>query len=58
MIDAFRYRVMLRPFVRQPPGLAKPAPAVLEELRRRGDEVYAEYFPEPAAKLSGAGASA
>jgi hypothetical protein len=53
LIDAFRYRIMLRPFVRQPPGLAKPAPTVLAELRRRGDEVYAEYFPEPAAKLPG-----
>jgi hypothetical protein len=50
LIDAFRYRIMLRPFVRQPPGLAKPSPAVLAELRRRGDQVYAEYFPDPVAK--------
>jgi hypothetical protein len=51
LIDAFRYRVMLRPFVRRPPGLAKPSPTLLAELRRRGDEVYAEYFPKPVAKL-------
>ena len=53
LIDAFRYRIMLRPFVRRPPGLAKPAPAVLAELRRHGDEIYAEYFPEPAAEAPG-----
>jgi hypothetical protein len=44
LIDSFRYRIMLRPFVRRPPGLARPAEAVLAELRRRGDEVYAEFF--------------
>jgi len=53
LIDAFRYRIMLRPFVRRPPGLAKPAPAVLAELRRHGDEIYAEHFPEPAAEAPG-----
>jgi len=53
LIDAFRYRIMLRRFVRRPPGLAKPPQAVLAEMRRRGDEVYAEYFPEPAAKVPG-----
>ena len=49
LIDAFRYRIMLRPFVQSAPGLAKPPPAVLAELRRRGDEVYAEYLSAPAA---------
>jgi hypothetical protein len=44
LIDAFRYRIMLRPFVRRPPGLARPSEAVLAELHRRGDEVYAEFF--------------
>ncbi len=50
LIDAFRYRLMLRPFVPKPPDLAKPAPEVLQELRRRGDEIYAEYFPDHVAK--------
>ncbi len=44
LIDAFRYRLMLRPLIRRPPGLAKPSNAVLAELRARGDQVYAEYF--------------
>lgn len=44
LIDAFRYRIMLRPMIWRAPGLAKPAPEVLREMRRRGDEVYAEYF--------------
>jgi hypothetical protein len=44
LIDSFRYRIMLRPFVRRPPDLARPSEAVLAELRRRGDEVYAEFF--------------
>jgi hypothetical protein len=44
LIDSFRYRIMVRRFVRRPPGLARPSEAVLSELRRRGDEVYAEYF--------------
>ncbi len=44
LIDAFRYQIMLRPLIRRPPSLAKPSKAVLAELRRRGDEVYAEYF--------------
>jgi hypothetical protein len=56
LIDAFRYRILVRPFVRQPPGLAKPAPEVLAALRRRGDEVYAEYFPDPAAQPASAAA--
>jgi hypothetical protein len=56
LIDAFRYRIMLRPFVRSAPGLAKPPQAVLAELRRRGDEVYAEYLPAPAAKETSKGA--
>jgi hypothetical protein len=55
LIDAFRYRVILRPFVSKAPGLARPAPEVLAEMRRRGDEVYREYFPDrataPAATL-------
>jgi hypothetical protein len=49
LIDAFRYRIVLRPLIGRPPGLAKPPQEVLAEMRRRGDEVYAEYFPEPAA---------
>lgn len=44
LIDSFRYRIMLRRFVRRPPDLARPSEAVLAELRRRGDEVYAEFF--------------
>ena len=53
MIDAFRYQIMVRPFVRRPPVLAKPSGAVLAELRRHGDEVYAAYFSGAAAKLPG-----
>jgi hypothetical protein len=44
LIDSFRYRIMTRPFIGRAPGLALPSPAVLAELRRRGDEVYAEFF--------------
>jgi hypothetical protein len=44
LIDSFRYRIMLRRFVRRPPDLARPSEAMLAELRRRGDEVYAEFF--------------
>lgn len=70
LIDSFRYRIMLRPFVRRPPGLARPSEAVLADLRRRGDEVYAAYFagsmtdpvaaanPEATAKTAVAAASA
>jgi hypothetical protein len=53
LIDSFRYRIMTRRFVRRPPGLARPSEAALAELRRRGDEVYVEFFAdsmkEPAA---------
>jgi hypothetical protein len=44
LIDSFRYQIMTRPFIGRPPGLARPSEAVLAELRRRGDEVYAEFF--------------
>jgi hypothetical protein len=55
LIDGFRYRIMLRPFVPHPPALAKPSDAVLAELRRRGDEVYAEHFPVPVEKAAADG---
>ena len=32
LIDAFRYRIMLRRFVRRPPGLAQPSAALLVVL--------------------------
>jgi hypothetical protein len=54
LIDAFRYQVMLRPFVRKPPVLAKPTQSVLAALRRRGDEIYAQYLtgtPAPQPEL-------
>src|SRR5262249_51219901 len=57
LIDAFRYRIMLRPLVGRPPGLAKPSPEVLAQLRRRGDEVYEEFFPEVTANPSDVAAS-
>jgi hypothetical protein len=44
LIDSFRYRIMLQPFIRRPPGLARPSEEVVAALRRRGDEVYAEFF--------------
>jgi hypothetical protein len=50
LIDAFRYRIMLQRFAWRAPVLAMPARGVLEEMRRRGDAVYAEYFAKPAAK--------
>ncbi len=53
LIDAFRYRVILRPFVSSPPGLAKPTADVLAALRQKGNEVYAEYFPRPASPSPG-----
>jgi hypothetical protein len=37
---------MVSPIVRRPPVLAKPSPEVLAELRRRGDEIYAEFLGE------------
>jgi hypothetical protein len=46
LIDAFRYQIMVSPIVRRPPVLAKPSPEILAELRRRGDEVYAEFLGE------------
>ena len=64
LIDSFRYQIMTRPFVRRPPGLARPSEAVLTELRRRGDEVYAGFFsgsikePTAAASPSAAGRAA
>jgi hypothetical protein len=54
LIDAFRYQIMLSPIVRRPPLLAKPSLEVLEELRRRGDEIYAEFLSEPAVEKAGA----
>jgi hypothetical protein len=53
LIDAFRYQIMVSPFVRRPPMLAKPSSEVLEKLRRRGDEVYAQFLSEPTAERSG-----
>jgi hypothetical protein len=44
LIDTFRYRVMLRPFSRERPPLSRPPQKVLDEMRGRGDAVYAEYF--------------
>jgi hypothetical protein len=53
LIDAFRYQIMVSPIVRRPPVLAKPSSEVLEELRRRGDEIYAEFFCEPIVEETG-----
>ncbi len=50
LIDAFRYQIMVSPFVRRPPLLAKPSSEMLEKLRRRGDEIYAEFLGEPEAQ--------
>jgi hypothetical protein len=47
LIDAFRYQIMLSPFVSRPPLLARPSPDVLRKLRRRGDEIYDEYLSAP-----------
>jgi hypothetical protein len=47
LIDTFRYRVMLRRFNWEKPPLSRPPQDVLEAMRRRGDEVYAEYFGTP-----------
>lgn len=52
LIDAFRYRIMLRPFVRRPPTYANPKPEVLAALKLRGAEIYAEHFPDKSAASS------
>jgi hypothetical protein len=57
LIDAFRYQIMLSPIVRRPPALAKPSSEVLETLRRRGDEIYAEFLSEPTVEKTGAPAT-
>lgn len=44
LIDAFRYRVLVQKFAEKPPGLVRPPPEVLAEMRRQGDVIYAEYF--------------
>jgi hypothetical protein len=53
LIDAFRYQIMVSPIVRRPPVLAKPSSEVLEKLRCRGDEIYAEFFSEPTVGTAG-----
>jgi hypothetical protein len=53
LIDAFRYQIMVSRIVRRPPLLAKPSSEVLEKLRRRGDEIYAEFLSEPIAEKTG-----
>jgi hypothetical protein len=46
LIDAFRYRVMMQSFARTSPGLERPEKSVIDEMRRRGDLVYAKYFSD------------
>jgi len=53
LIDAFRYQIMMSRIVRQPPVLAKPSFEVLEKLRCRGDEIYAEFFSEQTVEKTG-----
>ena len=57
LIDAFRYQIMVSPIVRRPPVLAKPSSEVLEQLRCRGDEIYAEFFSEPSVEKTAVPAS-
>ena len=47
LIDAFRYQIMLSPIIRRPPVLALPSSEVLQNLRRRGDEIYAKFLTGP-----------
>jgi hypothetical protein len=47
LIDGFRYRIILQGFVWRAPGLARPTREVLDAMRRKGDEVYAQYFLPP-----------
>jgi hypothetical protein len=53
LIDAFRYQIMVSPIVSRPPVLAKPSSEVLEKLRHRGDEIYAEFFTQPTVEQAG-----
>jgi hypothetical protein len=57
LIDAFRYQIMVSPIVWRPPVLAKPSSGVLEKLRCRGDEIYAEFFSEPSVEKTAVPAS-
>ncbi len=47
LIDAFRYQFMVSPIVRIPPVLARPSSDVRANLRRRGDEICAEFLNAP-----------
>jgi hypothetical protein len=53
LIDSFRYRIMLQPFAWRAPPLARPDPDYIQEMRRRGDAVYSEYFTGPKVKQTG-----
>jgi len=44
LFDAFRFRISVARFVHSAPVAAKPPDSVIAELRRHGDEVFAQYF--------------
>lgn len=45
LIDAFRYRVLVQPFVGRAPTLPRPEDAQLTAMRQRGDALHATLFP-------------
>lgn len=52
LIDSFRYMITVEKARRQPPGLVRPPQDVLSRMRTRGDEIYADYFKQPATKAA------
>lgn len=48
LMDVFRYRIMVEKICRHPPSLVQPPAEVLQQMRQRGDALYATYFgPAP-----------
>jgi hypothetical protein len=53
LIDTFRYRVMVEKVNRHPPALVQPPADVLAHMRKRGDDLYAQYFGSTAGQGGG-----
>jgi hypothetical protein len=51
LIDAFRYRVSVEKATRHLPAPVQPPHYLLQQMRSRGDALYAEFFEQPGGKV-------
>ena len=44
LIDAFRYRIQVAKHIKQKPSLVAPPPELLEQMKKKSDQLFEHYF--------------